>query len=396
MTAITYNSQPSILGLQNSRSSSAQSSSNNLTLTARKPHKFPKLVRALVRSYLVPLENVKNVEILVTDVIRLEDTGFDFPNLVQLELKFVCLSKQWDEVLDLLNHCPKLQHLVIGIYQVSLSNLFNHDLLRRRGTLEHLHLQMGLFAPVSSVVFTCKNLVVLKLVYIRVENTSFVDLPLLKILHLNFISVVDCPDLLQQFLSGCLNLEHLKVKIMDYRTLEEFQTLPKLVRAEIDTCVVPLEIVKNVQVLVTSRIYEQDLVFDLQNLVQLEFVTSESSEGWRDVLKVLRHCPKLQTLVISIEVDEEEAVLPYPHTVSTCISLHLKTCCVKDYKGCAFEFQFAEYIMLNANYLRTMKFLVSSYEYDDLLRRHDMIRDLSSCSKSSNTCTLSFEKSVNF
>jgi len=129
-----------------------------------------------------------------------------------------------------------------------------HDLLRRSGTLEHLHLQMGLFAPVPSVVFTCKTLVVLELVFIRVENTSFVDLPLLKILHLNFISVVDCPDLLQQFLSGCLNLEHLKVKIMDYRTLEEFQTLPKLVRAEIDTCVVPLEIVKNVQVLVTSSV----------------------------------------------------------------------------------------------------------------------------------------------
>jgi len=108
---------------------------------------------------------------------------------------------------------------------------------------------------------------------------------------------------------------------------------------------------------------------------------------------VFRHCPKLQTLVI---IDEEEAVLPYPHTVSTCISLHLKTCCVKDYRGSAFEFQFAEYIMLNANYLRTMKFLVSSYECDDLLRRHDMIRDLSSCSKSSDTCTLSFEKSVNF
>jgi len=59
--------------------------------------------------------------------IRLEDTGFDFPNLVQLELKFVFLNKQWDVVLDLLNHCPKLQHLVIGICQVSLSNIFKYE-----------------------------------------------------------------------------------------------------------------------------------------------------------------------------------------------------------------------------------------------------------------------------
>nr|XP_007151077.1 hypothetical protein PHAVU_004G016100g [Phaseolus vulgaris]ESW23071.1 hypothetical protein PHAVU_004G016100g [Phaseolus vulgaris] len=228
---------------------------------------------------------------------------------------------------------------------------------------------------------------ILKLVYIRVENTSFVDLPLLKILHLNYVYFEQ--DDLPQFLSGCLNLEHLKVKIMDYRTLEEFQTLPKLVRAEIDTCVVPLEIVKNVQVLVTSRIDLKDLVFDLHNLVQLE-LTFVYCKELVEVLEVLKHCPKLQTLVISTYDDK---LFKYEFS---CISLHLKTCCVKDYKGCAFEFQFAEYIMLNANYLRTMKFLVSSYEYDDLLRRHDMIRDLSSCSKSSNTCTLSFEKSVNF
>ena len=141
------------------------------------------------------------------------------------------------------------------------------------------------------------------------------------------------------------------------------------------------------------QIYKRDLVCDFQNLVQLEFTTWEFSEGWLHVLEVLRHCPKLQTLVIHIDGDEEEPVLPYPLTVPTCISLQLKSCCLKDYRGSAFEFQFAEYIMLNANYLRTMKFCIHSDEYD-LVRRHAMIRDLSSCSKTSDSCTLSFEKSI--
>ena len=62
--------------------------------------------------------------------------------------------------------------------------------------------------------------------------------------------------------------------------------------------------------------------------------------------------------------------------------------------GCTFEFQFAEYIMLNANYLRTMKFRIPKYEYKNLMRRQTMIRDLSSCSKTSDTCTLSFEEAI--
>jgi len=131
------------------------------------------------------------------------------------------------------------------------------------------------------------------------------------------------------------------------------------------------------------QICKEILVCDFQNLVELDFAPLVSSEGWLHVLEVFRRCPKLQTLFIQFYGDLE-AVLPYPLTVPTCISLHLKTCCFEWYMGCAFEFQFAEYIMLNANYLRTMKFRIPSDEYDNLLRRHDMIRDLSSCCKSSD------------
>ncbi|ESW23065.1 hypothetical protein PHAVU_004G015500 [Phaseolus vulgaris] len=267
------------------------------------------------------------------------------------------------------------------------------DVLRRSSSLEHIHLQMGWFTAVPSVVFICKTLVVLKLDTSLLENISFVDLPLLKILHLYSLILVHC-DLLQQCLSGCLNVEDLEVKCVGYITREKFHSFPKLVRAKIDSCSVPLEIVKNVEFLVTDRIYKEDLVCEFQNLVQLEFATLECSEGWLHVLEVFRHCPKLQTLVICIEGNEEESVLPYPLTVPTCISLHLKTCCLKYYRGSAFEFQFAEYIMLNANYSQIMKFRIRRYEYKNLMRRQNMIRDLSSCSKTSDTCTQSFEKTI--
>ncbi|XP_068501345.1 putative disease resistance protein At3g14460 [Phaseolus vulgaris] len=232
--------------------------------------------------------------------------------------------------------------------------------------------------------------------------------------HLSSLALYDCPRFeclpaegLPKFisagerlltgcscLSGCLNVEDLEVKCVGYITREKFHSFPKLVRAKIDSCSVPLEIVKNVEFLVTDRIYKEDLVCEFQNLVQLEFATLECSEGWLHVLEVFRHCPKLQTLVICIEGNEEESVLPYPLTVPTCISLHLKTCCLKYYRGSAFEFQFAEYIMLNANYSQIMKFRIRRYEYKNLMRRQNMIRDLSSCSKTSDTCTQSFEKTI--
>jgi len=295
------------------------------------------------------------------------------------------------------------------------------DVLRRSGRLEHLELNLLCVFAVPSVVFICKTLVVLKLAFLKSKNNFLVDLPLLKILHLDCVNVGHCEDFLQQFLSGCLNLEDLEVnRIVGATSLKEFHSLPKLVRAKIDTAVVPLEVVKNVEVLVTKTVMHvkfasyllsilklknvisdvfiffciswqiNNVVCDLQNLVHLEFSTWEFSLGWLHVLDVLRRCPKLQTLFFRIDADVG-GVWPFPLTVPICISLHLQTCCFEYYRGSAFEFQFAEYIMLNANYLQTMKFRIPRNEYNNLRRRKRIIRALSSCSKSSTTCTLSFE-----
>ena len=91
-----------------------------------------------------------------------------------------------------------------------------------------------------------------------------------------------------------------------------------------------------------------------------------------------------------LEYDEETFLHSQP--VPTCISLHLKTFCLDNYSGYGVEFEFARYIMQNAKYLQTMKFCINSGAYDNLLSRHDMIRGISPYKKSSDACTLCFEK----
>jgi len=94
------------------------------------------------------------------------------------------------------------------------------------------------------------------------------------------------------------------------------------------------------------------------------------------------------------ESEEEKAVLSYLLPVPNCLSLHLKTCCLHNYRGSVFEFKFAEYIMQNAKYLLSMKFCfnISTHPYNNSLRRQKILRDLSSCIMSLDTCTLLFEE----
>ncbi|BAU01039.1 hypothetical protein VIGAN_11019300, partial [Vigna angularis var. angularis] len=191
------------------------------------------------------------------------------------------------------------------------------------------------------------------------------------------------------------NLEDLKVIEVRHLACEnkgKFIRLPKLVRASIGKFLLPLEIFKEVEVLKFHWVKfhwifqpHLDLNFDFHNLVQLQL---KVELDWLLVLKVLDHCPKLQSLVIDISKKYgrcyEEDVWPYPQTVPTCISSHLKTCRLIYYRGSKDEFHFARYILENAKYLRTMKFHTLEEEIND------MKRELSSCMKISDTCTLSF------
>ncbi|WVZ01047.1 hypothetical protein V8G54_027116 [Vigna mungo] len=206
---------------------------------------------------------------------------------------------------------------------------------------------------IPSVVFSFNTLVVLKLTFTRVEDISFVDLSFLKILHLEH-TIFPIEDDPSQILSGCPNLEDLKVRALTSKVKGKFIRLPKLVRAMIDNLLLSLETFKEVEVLIFDWSFGLQLSgvlyvnFDFHNLVQLEF---NVYADWHLVFNVLNHCPKLQSFGMSKYKNhyEDEDVWPYPQT--------------------------------------TMKFWILEQE----IEINDMERELSSSVKKSVTCTLSFQ-----
>ncbi|QCD89077.1 hypothetical protein DEO72_LG4g15 [Vigna unguiculata] len=197
-------------------------------------------------------------------------------------------------------------------------------------------------------------------------------------------------------LSGCPNLEDLEVKCILINAELKVSSLTNL--GNMAAKFLPFEIVKNVKVLsidLVMHFRSHDWIYEFQNLVQLKLDYLYIQNNWVEFLETLRHCPMLQTLAIgcvgkvsfgSSGQGHEEAVLPDPQSVPACISSHLKTCTLGCYRGSMDEFLFARYIMQNAKYLRTMKINIYSYNGE----KQNMIRDLSSCMKSSDTCKLSF------
>ncbi|WVY95341.1 hypothetical protein V8G54_034429 [Vigna mungo] len=147
------------------------------------------------------------------------------------------------------------------------------------GRLQHLDLNLNYNCPIPSFVF-CKTLVVLKLTDILVLDNFFVDLPLLKMLYLNDVMLPKYLDL-SHVLCGCPNLEDLELNDMDCEIKGKINRFPNLVRASINNGILPLELFKDVHVL------KFDWIMSL-------------TKDWLRVLKVLNHCPKLQSLFIGI------------------------------------------------------------------------------------------------
>ncbi|WVZ01042.1 hypothetical protein V8G54_027111 [Vigna mungo] len=125
--------------------------------------------------------------------------------------------------------------------------------------------------------FRDQSLTILKLEDIRVDHISFVDLPFLKILHLERI-IFPIEDDPSQVLFGCPNLEDLNVRALISQVKGKFIRFPKLVRANIDNHLLSLETFKEVEVLRldwVTPLFELQLSvllyvnFDFHNLVQL-------------------------------------------------------------------------------------------------------------------------------
>lgn len=267
-------------------------------------------------------------------------------------------------------------------------------------SVECREISLHSFNGLPSDLLSCKTLVILKLTDTNIEYLSSVDFPSLKILHFNLVYFSQLKDL-AEFLSGTPNLEVLEainLSLFSHEMEAKFKRLPKLVRAVIVRFIVPLEVVDNVRFLrinsvdhLWSDIEEQ--IPEFYNLTHIEMGSLEYTRDWLDVLELLKHCPKLQNFTIDENYIEEwfsgdEGNLHYPPYVPQCISLHLKTCCLRRFCDTEAEFEIAKYIMKNARQLQDMT-ICSSHKADESTKL-DMLKKLSLCTRISSTCKLTF------
>ncbi|XP_045831179.1 F-box/FBD/LRR-repeat protein At4g26340-like [Trifolium pratense] len=221
-------------------------------------------------------------------------------------------------------------------------------------------------------IFIFPTLVVLKLTKLKVVHNIFVDLPSLKTLHLIHV-VFKNKDNFNKLLNECPILEDLQTYDVYY--IEEqgegvrLKTLPKLMRANIDTYDVPIKAIYNVHFLKIKMTgmslqpkihsYCRDFLV-LQNLIHLELCYYNMD----DVVKVLQNCPKLQILSVTKWTYLCNKGLYYmlgaflPTSVPKCIFSQLRSCTI-NYDGSIDEIQFATYILKNAPLLRVMKITVT-------------------------------------
>ncbi|XP_020203927.1 F-box/FBD/LRR-repeat protein At4g26340 [Cajanus cajan] len=256
--------------------------------------------------------------------------------------------------------------------------------------IKHLHLEMPLTLPLPSSVLNCKTLVVLKLWQVGVDILQSVDLPVLKILHLDYVRVGGI-GYISRILRGCPVLEELRANRVNFGTIAGYQSMPKLVRADIGTnfgVEFPLEVVSNVQSLRFFLEFNHQQGFPLfPNLIHLElnFVTFIK---WYVVFELLIHCPNLQTFVLNKPMAR---ILPQdwacPRFVPECISSQLRRCTVMNYKGTECELQFVKYILHHARALQTMTIQHCLNMWD----KFEMLQQLAMCPRSSATCKLLFK-----
>lgn len=116
-------------------------------------------------------------------------------------------------------------------------------------------------------------------------------------------------DIIKKLLKACPVLEDLHTLYPRYVRREEKKKskpliLSKLVRADIGSIDVPFTAIQNVEFLCLRRVQEPSLemkveeifknITTFQNLIHVELVF----HGWDGVVDLLRHCPRLQVILI--------------------------------------------------------------------------------------------------
>ncbi|KAE9585873.1 putative F-box domain, FBD domain, leucine-rich repeat domain, L domain-containing protein [Lupinus albus] len=268
----------------------------------------------------------------------------------------------------------------------------------KRG-VQHIELCLPNKIDLPPNILGCRTLVVLKLGGVLINKVFTNGFPSLKVLHLDEV-VFDDHQCLAHFIFGCPILEELYVDDLTLTTLSndntitggEFQSLNNLVSAVIlfSRQYIPLKWICKVKSL---RMYEEsipnyDANCTFPNLTSLELIIDHYNWSWL-VDVVLRNCPNLQNFEISHVDNSNEHECekwPQPKFVPECLSIHLRTCTLRKYKGWKCELQFSKYIMQNAKVLRTMR--ICSGIFSEPEAKLKVIRKLSSFPRRSAECRL--------
>ncbi|KEH25411.1 putative FBD domain, leucine-rich repeat domain, L domain-containing protein [Medicago truncatula] len=273
--------------------------------------------------------------------------------------------------------------------------------------VEELHLSLR-FHTLNPVIFISQTLVVLKLKRIDFSiDTSCVHLPLLKKLHLKYVGFRNRNDYIN-FLSASpilhkLHAEHIRLRSemrSDKNNIPEegFKslTLSKLVRASISSMDALFNGIDNVEFLrITKGFKDQEATFIaiplFPNLNHIELVFCNSSfHCWDGIGELLRHCPKLQILIIKKWTTASSSnEWKHPLSVHECVSSHLRSCTILNFHGSANDLRFATYILQNAGLLEDMKIGVTTNRMH--LGKSQIKEELSSCPTISSRCKLSFK-----
>ncbi|GAU25867.1 hypothetical protein TSUD_164080 [Trifolium subterraneum] len=270
--------------------------------------------------------------------------------------------------------------------------------------VQYLDLCTGMWSypevPIS--ILTCSTLVDLKITCFSVkESLSPITLPSLKTLYLEHILFAKLRDFML-FLAGSPLLEDLFTLVISFESEESLTrdewksfSLSNLTKAFLDCfrskfhCRFQLKPVYNVSSLwlqIDQVNCHNDFIPTFNNLTELEFECCSLRYNWKLVVEVLKHCPKLQSLLLNEVMlkerfhrnnDNENWV--DPDFVPQCLSLHLRTCSFSSCFG-LHGTELAKYILKNAEVLQTMKVRNTG--------QTKIKRQLSSCPRASAICEL--------
>ncbi|XP_057442203.1 uncharacterized protein LOC130733930 [Lotus japonicus] len=149
-------------------------------------------------------------------------------------------------------------------------------------------------------------------------------------------------------------------------------------------------------------------VFVFRNLISIELCFDNYFSVWDGVLEVLSYCPKLQNLAIEkpafkgLYKDGVLVELPYRPMLQTlidmqfhkekwaelvpeCVSLHLTTCSIRNYRGWDDDFKFAEFILQNVSFLQTMTLHSAPSRKEE---KQWVFKHLSWCPRISTACKI--------